>query len=119
MNKEKMKRQLKLDGTVLLTTVLVLLFFQMTGIGCPIRHFLGFPCPSCGISRSFFALFQGDFSRSLYYHALTIPTLLILALFLHQDFFPFLKRGLTVIGVLWAITLLGYYFYRLSMGIIP
>lgn len=31
---------------------------------CPVRHFCGHECPSCGITRSIVCLTQGDFARS-------------------------------------------------------
>lgn len=38
---------------------------------CPIRNFLGCPCPGCGLTRAIVALFSGDISGMLSYHALT------------------------------------------------
>jgi hypothetical protein len=35
---------------------------------CPLRHFTGIPCPTCGMTRSLLALAQGDWSASLSYH---------------------------------------------------
>jgi hypothetical protein len=35
---------------------------------CPIRHFTGIPCPTCGMTRSFMAIARGDFSQAVNYH---------------------------------------------------
>lgn len=38
-------------------------------LGCPILHFTGIPCPTCGMTRSFLAMKQGDLSLALQFHA--------------------------------------------------
>lgn len=35
---------------------------------CPILGFTGIPCPSCGLTRSFFAFSQGNLFQSFSYH---------------------------------------------------
>lgn len=50
---------------------------------CPIRHWLGVICPSCGLTRSFVAVARGDLAQSIDYHA----------------FGPLLFAGMTVILV--------------------
>lgn len=35
---------------------------------CPIRHFTGIPCPSCGMTRSLMAAMRGDWIASVDYH---------------------------------------------------
>ena len=37
---------------------------------CPIKMLTGFPCPSCGITKSIVYFYQGDSVRSLSYHIL-------------------------------------------------
>lgn len=37
-------------------------------IDCPIRHWLGIICPSCGMTRSFLAIARGNFQAALDYH---------------------------------------------------
>ncbi|AFY45626.1 hypothetical protein Nos7107_5111 [Nostoc sp. PCC 7107] len=32
---------------------------------CPIRHFTGIPCPTCGMTRSFMAIGRGDLSQAV------------------------------------------------------
>lgn len=50
---------------------------------CPIRHGLGIPCPGCGLSRSTFALLQGDIKRSLSIHAFGAIALCLMALIVY------------------------------------
>ncbi|MEW5857308.1 MAG: DUF2752 domain-containing protein [Cyanobacteriota bacterium] len=42
--------------------------YKVTFLVCPIRHFTGIPCPTCGMTRSFMAIVQGDWSRALAEH---------------------------------------------------
>lgn len=39
-------------------------------IGCPFRFLLGIPCPGCGMSRAYYAFFDGDFSKAFFNHPL-------------------------------------------------
>lgn len=47
-----------------------------SGLGCPIRHLTGIPCPACGMTRSWIAITQGNLPKALEYH-LFGPLLLI------------------------------------------
>ncbi len=44
--------------------------FRVTWLVCPIRHFTGVPCPTCGMTRAFMALARGDLFASWQHHAL-------------------------------------------------
>ena len=35
---------------------------------CPFKMMTGFPCPGCGITKSLIFLYEGNFSKSIYYH---------------------------------------------------
>ena len=37
---------------------------------CPLKMLTGFPCPSCGITKSMVYLYEGDLQKSLYFHLL-------------------------------------------------
>ena len=37
---------------------------------CPIKMLTGFPCPSCGITKSIVYFYQGDIVQSISYHIL-------------------------------------------------
>ncbi len=49
-------------------------------ISCVVRNATGFPCPSCGITRAYLALFKADFSMAFFMHPLfwILPIILIL-----------------------------------------
>jgi hypothetical protein len=53
---------------------LLILLLKSQGInfmtwGCPTLRWIGIPCPGWGMTRSLLALLQGNWQRSLYYHA--------------------------------------------------
>ena len=37
-------------------------------LACPLRQVTGIPCPTCGMTRSFIAIAQGDLSQACSYH---------------------------------------------------
>ena len=76
---------------ILLVLTLFVLFLSVTGIHCPIRYLLGIPCPTCGMTRAYVALFHGDFLRAFYYHPLFWlgPPLIFLGIHAKA---PFLSR---------------------------
>jgi hypothetical protein len=37
---------------------------------CPLKMLTGFPCPSCGITKSMVYFYSGSISKSLHYHLL-------------------------------------------------
>lgn len=37
---------------------------------CPIRYVTGFPCPTCGMTRSFMAIGQGHWLQAMTFHCL-------------------------------------------------
>lgn len=36
--------------------------------GCPLRSLTGIPCPTCGMTRSFVAIAQGNLGQAFHYH---------------------------------------------------
>lgn len=50
----------------------VIIVFAVIFIGdsCIIRNITGLPCPSCGMTRAYFAFFKGDIKTAFFYHPL-------------------------------------------------
>lgn len=64
----------------------ILLLLLVTDIGCIFRATVGFPCPGCGQTRAWFALFSGQLTEAFQWHPLfwLTPLLLVLVL-LHKE----------------------------------
>lgn len=48
-------------------------FITLTGIGCPIRFFIGISCPGCGMSRAVLLMLSGHFRRRFGCIRLSMP----------------------------------------------
>ena len=75
-------------------------------IKCPIKYFLHFDCPTCGMTRAMFSLFRGDFVSYMHFNPIALPFLLILLFGLHRRLFPInkkLKDSIIIIGVLCVV----------------
>lgn len=69
---------------------------------CPIKLTSGYPCPSCGSTRSILAIFQGNFIEALYLNPLGYVGITLL----------FITSILWIIDVIKkSDTLLRFYFY--------
>ncbi len=53
-------------------------------LSCPLRHWLGFICPSCGMTRSFGSFVHGNWSKAIEYHLFGPPLFILLSLILVQ-----------------------------------
>ncbi|MCL1942639.1 MAG: DUF2752 domain-containing protein [Candidatus Azobacteroides sp.] len=42
---------------------------------CPFKMLTGFPCPGCGITKSFVCIYEGNFEKSLHYHLFGMPVM--------------------------------------------
>ena len=87
----------------------------MHQLPCPVRHYLHFDCPGCGLQRSVLALLRGDFSASWQLHPATVPLLLFLlftALHLKYKF----REGARVViygSIFIATIILSNYIYKI------
>ena len=110
------------------TPLLVAIGISQGGLSLPLppclfRALLGFPAPSCGLTRAFLALAQGDWALALSYH-LFAPLLMALLgaivvisageLLTRRSWLALYRRWLPPATTLSLITLfLGYYALRL------
>ncbi|MFV0528638.1 MAG: DUF2752 domain-containing protein [Lachnospiraceae bacterium] len=81
---------------------------------CPLFLTLGLPCPSCGMTRAFLLLLQGEFSAAWAMHPF-IYAVILLALIaavyrwgLGKDI-----RGLKYVVVVLVLLLIAFYIYRM------
>lgn len=98
--------------------------YRLSLIFCPVRHWTGVICPSCGMTRSFMAIARGDWRIAIDYH-LFGPLLFIgfgVAI-VHSIWELSIDRHLQVFYIQWLkrsnfqlvmlVTFLGYYLLRL------
>ncbi len=71
---KKQNRQAVILGLLLFRLVLL----EVLGTSCFFASILGIPCPSCGSSRAFLLLLQGQFGQAIRMHPLILVSLTIL-----------------------------------------
>lgn len=63
----------------------VLLFMEISGIGCPIKWITGINCAGCGMTRAVFFAVQLRFSEAFHYHPLFWLLPFLAAFFIFRD----------------------------------
>ena len=63
--------------------IIMYILLYLLDTTCIIKYFTNIPCPGCGLTRAYLALFKLDFSKAFHYHPLfwTIPILFLYYLF--------------------------------------
>lgn len=76
--------------------------------GCLVQRILNIPCPTCGMTRAFFAMINGDFETSFKLHPMlwSIPVLLSMFLF-YEKFFTGKIKNISVSILI--LILLGFF----------
>ncbi|MGM9878602.1 MAG: DUF2752 domain-containing protein [Bacilli bacterium] len=69
--------------------ILVVFVFD---VNCLFKTIFNIPCPGCGLTRGFRALFKGDFALAFNYNILTIPIFLFLLGCMFLMIFDLLKK---------------------------
>ena len=127
----KKKNQFKIYGIIgAFITLMVPFFLMFFNEGnslekaqslCPLKMLSGFPCPSCGITKSLVYFYEGDLQKSLYYNifgplviAFCIVTIVVLTteLITKKEYFNNLLFNKKLAYVL-AIFLATYHFIRI------
>lgn len=108
---------------ILVSLLVVLTSWTFFLPSCQFQSLFGFPAPSCGLTRSFLLLFQGNLQESLKYHIFG-PVLCVLAfaititssleLYWNRSFIGFYKRLFDYrVTLLFVLSFLTYYIFRL------
>ena len=66
--------------------------YLMLPIKCPIKYFLDFDCPTCGMTRAMTALVRGDFPAYLDFNPAALPFALVVLFAVHSRLLPFDRR---------------------------
>ena len=93
----------------------IAMWFSETG--CFVKRVTGIPCPSCGMTRAFFAFINGNFAESFRLHPmlLSIPVLAIMFMFYDKLFIGKTKIPSIVLFSLIMIGFIINYIYQLSL----
>lgn len=76
--------KVKVKNFLIMFTIVVVYISALewlgTGTKCVIKNITGIPCPSCGMTRSYLHVLDGNFSAAFYDHPLffTVPLVLII-----------------------------------------
>ena len=99
---------------IFISVIILLAFavFSDTGI-CVFRRVTGVPCPSCGMTRSYLALFHGDLKTAFFMHPLfwLVPIIAGLLLFSHFKKIKFTKVYIVITIIFIAVYILRMILY--------
>lgn len=115
---ERLKKDWKNYRVGLLIALVVVALATVLGRGvCFVKNFLGFPCPGCGLTRSFLLILQGKFLQAWELHPFSYGWIVFAGIFC-VDRYVLRKRE-----VLWRVALIllcggmmVFYVYRLLTG---
>ena len=117
MSSIKNKRKIVIKHILIISFVgIIILLLNISKIGCPIRLITGFPCPTCGLTRSVISLLKLDFKAAFRYNPMTLFIILAVMLGIHRDVIPINKKITDVLVIAMAILIFAVYIIRLSKG---
>ncbi len=114
MNHKSFFEKLKEVIVLLIAIGMVLVFLNVTHIGCPIKWLTGISCPGCGMTRALWSAARFRFGEAFRFHPLFWMVPIFFPLYLFWERIPGKVRK----GVLWVIILafLLTYLIRLCSG---
>ena len=112
-----LKKDLKniLPGAIAAVTVCTI-FTLIFGTCCPLRIFIGLPCPACGTIRSLLALLRFDFRNMIWYQPVMPLLLLFFVFFCYMRYYrnkTDKKLFLRLLGIILIIGISAYV-YRMQ-----
>jgi hypothetical protein len=80
-------KDIKLYHKILLLILLLLVIYGMWYFetGCLVERFLNTPCLTCGMTRAFFALINGNISLAFKIHPMLFSVPILIIMFLFSD----------------------------------
>jgi len=88
--------------------------FIFLDVWCIFKAITGFPCPGCGMTRAWLALFSGNIGKAFFYHPLFLlaPILIILS-FKNGGMLFSSKKKNTIFWVMFVALFFGVYIFRM------
>lgn len=107
--KISVKRFLRIHLAVLAAVAV----YMLLPIKCPIKYFLHFDCPTCGMTRAILSLFRGDIASYMDFNPMALPFLILLLFAVHSGLFPMCKRLKNGIIIAGTLCVLFVYIFRI------
>lgn len=105
---------------MILIIIIYIFIINYFHFGCFFRLISEIPCPTCGMTRAFFNLFQLNVNGYIYYNIMAIPVAIAVVLLIHYHIINKKIRGyFLIISSLILLINLIYYCYRLINILIP
>ena len=101
-----MKTSVKSFLRIHLAVLAAVAVYMLLPIKCPIKYFLHFDCPTCGMTRAVFSLIKGDIASYMRFNPMALPFLIVLLFAVHSGLFPIskkLKNGIIISGTLCVV----------------
>lgn len=98
-----------------LTVLGVAAVYYILPFGCPVKYFLHFECPTCGMTRAMLSLLKGDIAGYFSYNPAALPFLLVLLFAVHKDLLPFKPKTKNAVLIIGTIGVVIVYFLRLFL----
>ena len=108
-----MKISVKSFLRIHLAVLAAVAIYMVLPFKCPIKYFLHFDCPTCGMTRAMFSLFKGDIASYMSFNPMALPFLLLLLFGVHGRFFPISKKVRNIIIVTGTLCVLFVYIFRI------
>ena len=106
---------IKKHAVILSVIAVFFVFFILFDFTCPIKFLVGYPCPTCGVTRAMLSLLRFDFNAYMHYNALALFLATSILLFIHARFIKS-KTLRYIIYIYFALVMVAnvpYYIYRL------
>lgn len=111
--KKIMKVNIKKFLGIHIAALAAIAVYLVLPIKCPIKYFLGFECPTCGMTRAMFALAGGDFPAYLDFNPAALPFVLLVFFAIHSRLFPINKRIKNAIIICGTVCVFVIYIFRI------
>ncbi len=107
---KKNKETILLLGGILAVYFVLSLFEIPT---CPMKVFLGIPCPGCGVSRALMSVLRLDFAAAFEFNPLW-PAVIVTAILLAVFWIKEKTLALEITGIVFLVIAVAVYIYRVA-----